>query len=83
VTVTKIGFGVCTGIDLLLDAVDLAGVDVTEGVVLLVFSGATTVVVTACVMVGPGLTTSTVVVDLMTDVACAPSLDPPSTLMTE
>jgi hypothetical protein len=77
------GLGVSTGIDLVLDEVDMADVEVTEGVALLLLSEVTTVVVTACVMVGPGLTTSTVVVDLITVVACAASLDPPSTLMTE
>jgi hypothetical protein len=45
-------------------------------------AASTTVVVTSCVTVGPGLTISTVFVDLMTVVAGA-SVAPPSTLITE
>jgi hypothetical protein len=46
-------------------------------------AGSITVAVTSCVTVGPGLTTSTVFVDLISVVACATWVDPPSTLMIE
>lgn len=85
---TKIGFGVSTGleIDAELEMVgvddepelelelELAGVGVGAALI--------AVEVTSWVMVGPGLTTSTVLVALMMVVACA-GWFPPSTLMTE
>jgi hypothetical protein len=91
VTVTKMGLGVSMAIELLLET---TGVDVIDAATLVVLSehevvgvgaGATlrTVVVTSWVMVGPGLTTSTVLVDLTTVVASAPWDEPPSTLITE
>jgi hypothetical protein len=93
VTVTKIGFGVWTGVELLLDVefekvgVEIEIEDEDDDELELVAAGAgaasTTVVVTSCVTVGPGLTTSTVFVGLTTVVACRTSVDPPSTLMTE
>jgi hypothetical protein len=98
--VTKIGFGVWTGVELLLDVefekvgVEIEIEDDDEDDELLVYAelelvaagagaASTTVVVTSCVTVGPGLTTSTVFVGLTTVVACQTSVDPPSTLMTE
>jgi hypothetical protein len=99
VTVTKIGFGVWTGVELLLDVeFEKVGVEIEieddEDDELLVYAelelvaagagaASTTVVVTSCVTVGPGLTASTVFVGLTTVVACRTSVDPPSTLMTE
>jgi hypothetical protein len=97
VTVTKIGFGVWTGVELLLDVeFETVGVEIeiedddellVHAELELVAAGAgaasTTVVVTSCVTVGPGLTTSTVFVGLTTVVACRTSVAPPSTLMTE
>lgn len=97
-TVTKIGFGVWTGVELLLDVeFEKVGVEIEiedDDDELLVYAelelvaagtgaASTTVVVTSCVTVGPGLTTSTVFVGLTTVVACRTSVDPPSTLMTE
>jgi hypothetical protein len=92
VTVTKIGLGVSIGFELLLDVAGRVGVDVMIGVLLelcelelaVVGAGAafSTVVVTSCVTVGPGLTTSIVLVG-STIVACAGCVAPPSTLMTE
>jgi hypothetical protein len=92
----KMGLGVSIGLELLLlDPVESErGVDVVEQDTLLVLlelelvgvgagTALTTVVVTSCVMVGPGLTTWTVLVGLTIIVACAASDEPPSTLMTE
>jgi hypothetical protein len=97
----KIGFGVWTGVELLLDVeFEKVGVEIEieddddDDDELLVYAelelvatgagaASTTVVVTSCVTVGPGLTTSTVFVGLTTVVACRTSVDPPSTLMTE
>jgi hypothetical protein len=91
----KIGLGVSIDFEVLLDVADMVGVGVAviEGVLLVLLelelavvgtgAASTTVVVTSCVMVGPGLTTSTVLVGSITVVACAGSVAPPSTLITE
>lgn len=96
-TVTKTGFGVSAGADTLVDAaLDMLGVgveDVVDMETLLVQleledvgfgAGSTTVVVTSCVVVGPGFRISTVLVAFTVVVTAGGACvgDPPSTLMT-
>jgi hypothetical protein len=67
VTVTKMGLGVSIDFEVLLDVAGMVGVGVMEGALLVLLelelavlgtgAASTTVVVTSCVMVGPGLTT--------------------------
>ena len=91
-----IGFGVSTGLEILLDVkLDVVGIevdiwDVDELLILLkpelvevgAGVGRKTIEVASSVTVGPGLTTSTVVVSWVVVVASAgASVNPPSTLM--